>query len=370
MRVNKWTVALSIIIILVLIGAICYSTIPGVPDPAKAALSNRGDGDTDSPPSGDQSAQVLENTETGQAGQAAAQEQGSNKDENTSPNQNNPAVKTGDTSGNRQQTVQGQSENSAGAVVLTIKGVGVGHETTYTLSQLKSYPEAQADVVYSAVNNWPTAKFFVGKGIKIADLLKLAGIKAEAAEVIFKAKDGYKTTLTLEQLLDKRYCYPNLLEKSMNGKQEVPAILAWEHKEDCNDLKKAIKGDLRLLIGQIGINDPVTPVCAKMVCEIEILTDPAGQWADITAQPAPGKIAKGTGIVLGHPDQDRVKIYYTTDGSDPTVQSPVYNPSTTYFQPDLIKPVTVNQNTTIKAMAIGFGKNNSKVAVFTYEVAD
>lgn len=46
----------------------------------------------------------------------------------------------------------------------------------------------------------------------------------------------------------------------------------------------------------------------------------------------------------------------------------VYNPSTTYFKPELNQAITVNQDVTIKAIAVGFGKDDSQVAVFEYDI--
>ncbi|NLH00675.1 MAG: SH3 domain-containing protein [Clostridiales bacterium] len=50
-------------------------------------------------------------------------------------------------------------------------------------------------------------------------------------------------------------------------------------------------------------------------------------------------------------------IYYTTDGTEPTSSSKVYN-----------SPITITQDTTIKAMAEAKGMSRSQIAVFTYKV--
>jgi len=52
-------------------------------------------------------------------------------------------------------------------------------------------------------------------------------------------------------------------------------------------------------------------------------------------------------------------IYYTTDGSEPTVSSTLYS-----------DPITVSTTTTIKAIAIKEGMNNSDVAMETYTLPD
>jgi hypothetical protein len=251
---------------------------------------------------------------------------------------------------------------------LIITGSGVESETRFTLDELKNMEEGLAGACYSAVNNWPAQKFFVGKGVKVSYLLKKAGIKDEAQTIIVWAGDGYSAAFTREQLEEKRFCFPNLREDSEEGAREVPAILAWEHWEGSSDLSKAASGKLGLFLGQKGLNDAVTPVYVKDVVTLEVLSSPPGQWDVVQAEPAPGKVKSGTQVVLTHPQLDQVKIYYTVDGSTPDEKSRVYNPSTTYFQPDLIQPITINESMIIKTRVMGFGKYDSPEAAFAYEV--
>lgn len=267
---------------------------------------------------------------------------------------------------NQEKQESGQPESTPG--FLTITGNGVEKQTKIRVAELKDMKEATIGECYSVVNNWPTKKFMVGKGIKITYLLEKAGIKNDAQTIIVWAGDGYNATFTREQLEEKRFYFPNLLQDSKEGVQEVPAILAWEHREGTNDLSKATGGDLCLLLGQKGLNDVAAPVWVKDVVTLEVLTTPCDQWSTVQAQPVPGKVKAGTKVVLEHPQQDSVKIYYTLDGSSPDENSYVYNPSTTYFQPDLTKPIEVNESVTIKTIVVGFGKNKSPVATFTYEV--
>lgn len=259
-----------------------------------------------------------------------------------------------------------QPESTPG--FLTITGNGVEHQTKFSLTELKKMDEALVGECYSVVNNWPSKKFFVGKGVLLSHLLESAGIKRDAQTIIVWAADGYFATFTREQLDERRFYFPNLLEGSEEGAQEVPAILAWEHWEGSKDLSKAKSGKLRLLLGQKGLNDVVAPVCIKDVAVIEVLSSPPGQWDPVQAEPDPGKVKQGTEVVLKHTHQDQVKIYYTVDGSTPDEKSLVYNPSTTYFQPDLNKPITVDKSMIIKAKVIGFGKQDSQVATFAYDV--
>lgn len=267
---------------------------------------------------------------------------------------------------NQPKQESGQPQSIPG--FLTITGNGVEKQTKISLAELQDMKEATVGECYSVVNNWPTKKFMVGKGVKITYLLEKAGIKNDAQTIIVWAGDGYNATFTREQLEEKRFYFPNLLQDSKAGAKEVPAILAWEHREGSNDLSKATGGDLCLLLGQKGLNDAVAPVLVKDVVTLEVLTTSGEHWSVVQAQPAPGKVKEGTKVVLEHPQQDAIKIYYTLDGSIPDENSSVYNPSTTYFQPDLTKPIEVNESVTINTVVVGFGKNKSPVATFTYEV--
>ncbi|MDD4237290.1 MAG: chitobiase/beta-hexosaminidase C-terminal domain-containing protein [Desulfotomaculaceae bacterium] len=279
-------------------------------------------------------------------------------------NQNQPPAATVTTP---ESTGQETGNPGSEPGILTITGNGVEHETKFTLDELKSMQDALAGACYSAVNNWPAKKFIVGKGVQVSHLLQKAGIKEDAKTIVFRAADGYNASFTREQLDEKRFYFPNLMKYSTEGAVEVPSILAWEYEEDTSDLSEATSGKLRLLIGQITLHDVATAAFVKGVTTIEVLTAPPGQWSTVKAEPAPGKVKPGTEVVLSHPQKDLVKIYYTLDGSAPDVQSLLYNPSTSYFQPDLNKPIPVNQPVTIKAVAIGCGKYNSQVATFKYE---
>jgi len=71
---------------------------------------------------------------------------------------------------------------------------------------------------------------------------------------------------------------------------------------------------------------------------------------DLYTSPMPGQIKKGTTIELMTSDED-VTIYYSTDGSEPTLTSSTYT-----------EPITVQEDTVIKAFAAKDGYENSNVA--------
>jgi hypothetical protein len=249
---------------------------------------------------------------------------------------------------------------------LTIRGKGVEKTLEYQAEELKSIEEARASESYSTVNNVGTKSFFRGEGIKLSYLLQAAGIRESAQSILIMGADGYTAVFTREQLEEPRFCFPGLAEGSEEEAREVPVLLSWKTQEGSKDFDLAARGSLCLLLGQTGLNNVVVPAFVKDVVLIDVSTEQPGQWDAIIAIPDPGQIKAGTDIVLSHPDMDAVKIYYTTDGSVPNEKSSIYNPSTSYFKPEMNQPIAIDQDTVIKAVAIGFGRNNSPIAVFEY----
>ena len=75
-----------------------------------------------------------------------------------------------------------------------------------------------------------------------------------------------------------------------------------------------------------------------------------------TASPDSGSVAKYSGVTLTSAT-DGAKIYYTTDGTTPTKNSTLYT-----------SPILIADTTTIKAIAVRYGMNDSTVATFTYQL--
>lgn len=68
-------------------------------------------------------------------------------------------------------------------------------------------------------------------------------------------------------------------------------------------------------------------------------------------------VSKGTQVTLSSATPDAA-IYYTIDGSNPTSDSTLYT-----------APITINEDVTIKAIAVKEGLKNSSIAEFKYQVA-
>ena len=77
-----------------------------------------------------------------------------------------------------------------------------------------------------------------------------------------------------------------------------------------------------------------------------------------TCNVAPGQVASGTEVSLSSATEG-ASIYYTVDGSDPTAASTLYE-----------NPIVLTADTTIKAIAIKDGMDNSNVAEFNFEMME
>lgn len=241
------------------------------------------------------------------------------------------------------------------AAVLSIKGDGVAREAELSLSQLKAMTDGYVEEVYSVRNNWPTEKESVAKGVDLEYLLKnVAGMTADAKLITITSTDGFLARFTPEQLFEGRYQFVNG-EKA----EETSAVLAWEYAESA-DLNEAEEGKLRTYYGQLSLTDCNTIGSVQDVASIEVVTEDPGKWDQPFYEITDGG-TKGKQITISYEYLDAVKVYYTTDGSEPGIESALYNPSTTYFQPELIVPIEAAPGDTVKVIICGNGKADSDI---------
>ncbi len=266
---------------------------------------------------------------------------------------------------------------------IEITGDGVATPVTLTPAQLQAMEQYQH--VYSVINTWPTKKWYVAKGVKLRDLFALAGIKEDAKLLKFLSNDGFETTLTVQELLtDERYYFQHLMENhasdgsipgSSADAKEVEPILALSSAEDSSDPADMNDRDaLLLVIGQRVVTDQTNPIFLKYVNKIEVLTTPPPKWDNPKADLESGEAPAGALVKLSNRHNDVDKVYYTTDGSTPTLNSPVFNKSSSRWWPlrpddldSVNQPIQINKDTIIKAITIGPGKLDSDVVTFTYK---
>ena len=248
-----------------------------------------------------------------------------------------------------------------------IKVIGTdGSEQDVNLNELYSDKNNYFEHIYSTINNWPSKGCNAAKGIKIEAIPGLSP-EDDFTSVTFESGDGYRVTLTKEQLYCDRFHYPNLENDEETGKEPVETIIAMEYKEGSGDLSEAEADKPFLMLGQSNIQEHNTIAGVVDIATITISNEKAEQWAQPTAYPEPGVIYAGDKVKLEHSGAGAfAKMYYTTDGSDPTVNSTLYNPST--YQPELNAPIEITKDTVIKVLVSGYGKEDSEIATFEFKV--
>ncbi len=274
---------------------------------------------------------------------------------------------------------------------LIITGDGVTDPQIFTQPQLEAMqPQLEEmepqHVVYSCINTWPSKKWYVGKGVKLEDLLTQAGLKETAEQIKFSSVDGYYMTLTVKELLtDKRYCFPNFktggdgdghIPGDPSGAFEVETILGLVSAEGTDESSSMNDTNaLLLMLGQRSVTEQTGPIFVKYVNKIEVLTAAPAKWDNPTASPDSGIVSAGTMVELHSKYNDLDKVHYTTDGSTPTIESPMYNwiasrwwSSRQDVKDEINHPIEITKNTAIKAIVIGPGKEDSDIVTFEYQV--
>jgi len=185
--------------------------------------------------------------------------------------------------------------------------------------------------------------------------------------VTFRASDGYEASLTRDQLLSRQFYYPNVSEND-SGALPVKPVIAYRWREGTTDLNDIYENRTMLIFGQRNPFEHTSPAFVANITEIVINDAPCDTWAPAGIFPAAGPIAAGETVKLPHTFYGLVKLHYTLDGSDPTILSPMYNPST--YQPELNIPIPVTEPVTIKVLVTGYGRNDSEIAIFEFRPAE
>jgi predicted secreted protein len=251
-----------------------------------------------------------------------------------------------------------------------ITGDGVAGEVVFTRAQLEAM--GQERVVFSATNDFPYDLIMAAEGVSLRTLLEQAGMKAEAQVIIFRGSDGYTGEFTVNELLhQKRYHFPD--------KTEVEPMIALKRAERSADFENMKERDTPVLcFGQRAQTEQTLLQSVKIIQSISVTTVPPGRWARPTARISePGaeqKVATQGGVVKsgskifleGDP---KTKIYYTTDGTEPNLNSKIFNESGCGPLAGQHQPVLVQTDTTIKAKAVWGGKQDSEVVAYRFTVA-
>lgn len=90
-----------------------------------------------------------------------------------------------------------------------------------------------------------------------------------------------------------------------------------------------------------------------------------GEVAAPVSNVEPGSYYRPQTIELSSPTPN-VKIFYTTDGSDPTIESQLYSEPIVVDQTMTIKAIAIRGNVNPKALAVNNGNTQSEIAAFTF----
>lgn len=244
---------------------------------------------------------------------------------------------------------------------ITITGDGVENPLTLTPDDLRAMTQVRQ--IFSASNTYPTKKFYAAEGVRLTDILARAGIKDTAQTLTFSSSDGYVWKFSKQYLETERYYYPNLLTDSTEGQTSVVPLIALLSSEAQNYDSLNANDAPRLFYGQRALSEQTTDGFIKYLNKIEVSTTAEGQCAMPAASPAPGTVLPGTKVTLQTLEAS-AKIYYTTDGTTPDLNSPIFNRSNWNPNP----PLDILQDTTIKAKVYNYSKQPSEVQTFAYMV--
>ena len=123
------------------------------------------------------------------------------------------------------------------------------------------------------------------------------------------------------------------------------------------------------LNGTVTCPDSIDANGSSLTTTITITISAAGIVGAPTANPTAGAYAENQSVALASSTVGAT-IYYTTDGSEPTITGGVTGGTTAKYTAPIVVTGTVGQSitTTIKAIAVQKGMQDSRVETFTYTI--
>ncbi len=254
---------------------------------------------------------------------------------------------------------------------LTINGNGVSNPVSYSLEDLQNMKQTRT--VLSVTSDRPQDLDMAVEGVPLKTLLNQAGINWSKAKLIeFQATDTFDVEFTMYELFAQpRYIFPE--------KTRVEPIIALLRAEGSSDYDDMTDDDIPVLVyGQRAETDQTLLYFAKKLSVITVSTDDPDEWdcptalivtpdSKIKVATQGGPVPSGSLIYLKH-SSAVPRIYYTTDGSTPDMDSDIFNLHGCGPEQGVEEPVEITGTTTIKALAIGRGQYNSDVMSLTFTV--
>lgn len=262
----------------------------------------------------------------------------------------------------------------------------------YTLDDLKAIAKTEGDIKYkfSGYNRNPSFYTFGDDnayndvkevvGPTIAGILRDAGVGYNDDQLIsFVAADGLIESFTAGDLFAERYYFPNgsITKKGVAYTGTLPSK---ENYKDAVavppiiDLYRSDDWESVLRFGQIAPNEQNNAAYVKYVADggaIIVGDVQTESWESITAANYnSGVILPETELEFDIPKKmigKKVAVYFTTDGTEPSHGDAIYN----YDKYGSLQKIVLPEDectVTYKFKAVGYGKLDSEVTTFTYEV--
>jgi len=267
-------------------------------------------------------------------------------------------------------------------LVVTGQGIGLENEKSYTKDELMAMN--QTANLYSAINTTPTKSIYLGKGVKVGELLSKSGFgqdKYNLYKIGFVASDGYTVTFdpahigdstTSKKLITpafgkERYYFPGIGSGSETGKVPVDTIIAFERAGNRGNpdvipqgtsLEALTAEDAPLLmVGQQHVNEQNNPLFNKTInkivvgdenppvlkvgptdytrAEILLMSRVTGSWTYAKKAGTVTDYCVGVPVIdllKGYGDNDKVE-FISADGysNDPVTVADLKDPSKQYI---------------------------------------
>ena len=243
---------------------------------------------------------------------------------------------------------------------------------------IDNYVSADAPLTYSAMNNMGIADNATGVyGPKLEEIIKAAGI-------VTSAFDLQKVTLIGNDETSREFAWGDLFKtdrytfpKADRATSDNGAAVAAGELEDQEKVPTLLNlAAKQICFGQVSPNERTKPsFCKNMLGEAkvvpQILIEDVTEFGTYPNQSSPS-IASGSGVEIGDVidlgtiNKNGGTVYYTTDGTEPTQQSAIYNWKTK--DGALYNPPKVEKDGEfiIKTKAFGFLNQPSETKTFTY----
>ncbi|MFZ7946324.1 chitobiase/beta-hexosaminidase C-terminal domain-containing protein [Neobacillus sp. 19] len=218
-----------------------------------------------------------------------------------------------------------------GAATTTLK-LALSTDPSATLATGKTFVISRSDAdaaIVAKTDLLDTAKTVINFNGDDAIVLKHNGNIIDVIGKVGERINWGSTVKTIDQTLVRK---SSITQGDKNPDDAFDPAIEWEN----------MGKDVFTYLGSHTMDGGSTPVETKV--------------ANVTVTPAAGAVAAGTTVTLATATAD-AKIYYTTDGSEPTAASTEYK-----------APIKIDADTTIKALAVKDGLDNSDVATFAYTI--